>query len=161
MSSCSQHSVFSSPSRGPLELYHLMSSWPPVTLHSIRALDPSLTTMCLLEETLKDAVSASDPFWAPSAVQPPTRRTVRSRCDRRCLRAEDIAKRSSRGSSRSDETNLQNRNSQRLWLMQQHRTVKTSLHLMVLPIYDESLQSSVFWHTHINPRDLPLTSITF
>lgn len=50
------------PSRGPLELYHLMSSWPPVTLHSISALDPSLTTMCLLEETLKDAPSASDPF---------------------------------------------------------------------------------------------------
>lgn len=45
--------------RAPLELYHLMSAWPPVTLHSISALDPSFTTMSLPEGT---PASASDPF---------------------------------------------------------------------------------------------------
>lgn len=72
-------SMSSSPCRRPWELYHSTPSWPPVRLHPINLLEPSLAVMCLLFACREDFSAASETFWSPSAVQALSSTTVRSR----------------------------------------------------------------------------------
>lgn len=82
----------SSPCRGPLELYQLMLSRVPVTLHVISMLDPSFTTMGgMLARCIE--VTTSDPLWPPPAFQQLSSKNVASQWERWGLWGKNMLKR--------------------------------------------------------------------